>query len=150
MLNMSGGGLDEKRNKFVGLVNVVRNRDMPLKAKSTWGGSDSPLRLLPERLHLGGKLGSGIRHKCRVVSGTTAALGYRHGKREDTGLMRRDGEALFELLLYVVGAVLESSVVVLLVDGSVMLMRHLATIQDNGEERLQLTPCEARVMDMRG
>jgi hypothetical protein len=143
----TGGGLDEKMNKFVGLVNVIRNRDKLLRVKST-ADDGSPMRLLPAQLHLGGKLGSGILHECRVVSGTTAALGYRYGKRENAGLMRRNGESLLELLLYVVGAVLEPAVVVFVVDSSVMLVGHLAAIQDEAEERFELTPSVARVMDM--
>jgi hypothetical protein len=126
----------EKRNNFVGLVNVVMNRDMSLRAEwvpaneTEQADRDSSPGLLPPRLRLGCKLGSWALPSHRVLCGTADALGYRHGGREHDGLMRRDREALLELLLHVVGAVLESSVAVLFVNGSVMLVRHLATVQD--------------------
>lgn len=64
--------------------------------------------------------------------------------------MGRENESALNLLLHKLRAVLESPISVLLKDGSVMLMRHLATIQDHADELLDLAPRIARVVDVRG
>ena len=74
----------------------------------------------------------------------------RLGEERIGGRAGRDREAAVDLLLHELGAVLESLIIVLLKDGSMVLMRHLATVEDHADEVLELAPGIARVVDVRG
>lgn len=66
------------------------------------------------------------------------------------GVQALEREAALDLLLHELGAVLESLITVLFEDGSVVLVGHLAAVEDHADEVPELAPGVAGVVDMGG
>ena len=114
--------------------------------------------------------GHGVVHQCRgrrsralLLGGTeivdvavggvgavACARAPRLGEERIAARAGRDREAAVDLLLNELGAVLKSLIVVLLEDGGMVLMGHLATIEDHADEVFELAPGVARVVNVGG
>ena len=85
------------------------------------------------------------RHTTSTIKGV-AVLHRRVG--QNARLMAWKLEARLDLILDELRAVLEPLITVLFENRRMMLKRHLATIKEHVEQRLQLTPRVAGIVDM--
>lgn len=106
----------------------------PLGRGGDGRGVDDEAALVQDRRepHRGGVLGRGLAQR-----------------QTGNGVLEGEPESLGKLLLDKHRRLLEATVGVFVEDGAVVLVSHLATLQDHGNQRLDLSPGIARVVDVR-